>query len=102
MESVVDLRKYCREPKLGPVRKGRSESRISHRDEKMACRFYYHAELKKVHNYSKLLSLLAEEFDIDECVVSVRMRKRSDLLDALYKDKPGVAVLRRRFPYYSW
>jgi hypothetical protein len=96
----VDLRKYCHET-FHPMRKGRSESRLLLRDEKLVTRFYFYAEIGRL-NYSNILSKLSEEFDIDEDVVRVRIKKRTDLLDKLYHDKPSVNTLRKRFPYYTW
>lgn len=98
----VDLRKYCQDTYLGPLKKGRSESRISRRDEKLAARFYYYSEIRKINNYSKILSQLSEEFDIDEGVVSYRMKKRADLLDKIYSEKPSIHLLRAKYPYFSW
>jgi hypothetical protein len=96
----VDLRKYCHEP-IRPMRKGRSESRISLRDEKLITRFYYYAEIGKL-NYSNILSKLSEEFDIDENVVRARIKKRTDILDKLYVEKPSVHCLRRKYSYFNW
>lgn len=95
-----DLKQYCSTIKRS-ARKGRSEARISRRDEKIVARFYYYAEILKL-NYSTILSKLSEEFDIDETVVSVRLKERQAVLDKFFKDKPTVRLLRRQYPFYAW
>jgi len=95
-----DLKQYCTTIKRS-ARKGRSEARISRRDEKLAARFYYYAEILKL-NYSSIMSKLSEEFDIDETVVSARLKEKQIVLDKLFKDKPSVRLLRRQYPFYCW
>ncbi len=98
--NIADLKNYCPATHKG-TRRGRSESRLQNRDEKMAYRFYYHAEICKL-KYSSVLSSLSVEFDIDESVVTVRLKKIADILDRIFKEKPTVRSLRKKFPYYSW
>jgi hypothetical protein len=101
MSDSVDLRKYCQQPSLRPTRKGRSESRLLVRDMKLVARFYYYAQIKNL-NYSSILAKLSEEFDIDENVVRARMKLRQENLDDLFKERPTIQILRKRYPYYSW
>lgn len=96
----VDLRKYTQHS-LKEVRKGRSESRLAARDEKIASRFYYYSEIMGL-TYTTLMSKLSDEFDIDENVVRVRLKKRFDILDRLYADKPSKSALKQKYPYFVW
>jgi hypothetical protein len=95
-----DLKSYCPTTKRG-TRKGRSESRIQSRDEKLAHRFYYHAEVCG-HKYNAVLAMLSSEFDIDETVVTARLKMIAPVLDKVFNEKPGVRILRKKYPYYSW
>lgn len=96
----ADLRKYCVDPSRS-TRKGRSESRIFSRDIKIAYRFYYHSEiLRRV--YAVVISALSEEFDVDQRVVTDRLKERQTELDRIYKEKPSVLLLRKRYPYFTW
>lgn len=96
----VDLQKYCINTERG-TRKGRSESRILRRDEKIISRFYYYAEIQKL-NYGTVISKLSEEFDVDERIIISRLKERSKILDQIYAEKPATSTLRKKFPYYSW
>jgi len=98
--SKSDLKSYCPATKKG-TRKGRSESRMQIRDEKMAYRFYYHAEICNL-NYSIVLSTLSREFDLDESVITNRLKKIEHILGKVFKEKPSIRSLRKKYPYYSW
>lgn len=96
----VDLQKYCTNTERG-TRKGRSESRILRRDEKIISRFYFYAEIQRF-NYGTVISKLSEEFDVDERIIISRLKERSKILDQIYAEKPTNSTLRKKFPYYSW
>jgi hypothetical protein len=99
--SDVDLRKYCPGNVARSTRKGRSESRMANRDEKLAIRFYYYAVIKQL-KFSSTLNKLSDEFDIDETVITNRLKKIYNTVDAVFAQKPTIRSLKKRYPYYSW
>jgi hypothetical protein len=98
--NVAGLKSYCQPTSKG-FRKGRSDIRICSRDEKLAYRFYYHSEICK-ENYYDVLSALEKEFDIDQSVIIMRLKKNSEILDRVFNDKPVIKLLQKKYPYYSW
>lgn len=99
--SDVDLRKYCPGNVARSTRKGRSESRMANRDEKLVLRFYYHAVIKEC-KFSNTVQYLSNEFDIDETVIINRLKKVSELVDRVFAQKPTIRSLKKKIPYYSW
>jgi hypothetical protein len=98
--NVADLKSYCKTTGKGS-RKGRSNTRICSRDEKLAYRFFYHSEILR-ENYHNVLAALEQEFDIDQSVITVRLKLNGDVLDRIFKEQPAVKLLQKKYPYFSW
>ena len=98
----ADLINYCPANVVSrPARKGRSESRIANRDEKLIYRFYYHAVIHN-RNFASTVQQLSTEFDIEESVVTDRLKRKKDLMDMVFSRKPTIRQLRKQYPYYAW
>ncbi|MEJ5316770.1 hypothetical protein [Tenuifilum osseticum] len=81
--------------------KGRNPDLLQRRDQKLAYRFYYHAQLRGL-SYSDTLKVLSEEFDLCERVVVDRLRANQQLVDELFASRPTATRLRRAYPFYTW
>ena len=98
----ADLINYCPANSVSkPARKGRSESRIANRDEKLIYRFYFHAVIHN-RNFASTVQQLSNEFDIEESVVTDRLKRNKDLMDTVFRRKPTTRQLRKQYPYYAW
>lgn len=84
-----------------PKRRGRSRELLAQRDEKLAARFFYYSQIKKL-NYEDTINALVNEFDICERVVIDRLRANQGILDELFAEKPPVAKLKRKIPHFVW
>lgn len=82
-------------------RKGRSQELLAQRDEKLAVRFYYYAQIKG-ENYESTISALVGEFDICDRVVIDRLKANQEILDELFNTKPPTAQLKRKIPHFVW
>jgi len=101
VQMAVDLRKYCKTNQYRSARKGRSESRLANRDEKLILRFYYYAVIRS-RKFSDTIHQLSEEFDVAESVVTFRLKFNQETVDKVFADKPSVQYLKKRLPYYAW
>ena len=98
---MVALAQYFPVQTSTSKRKGRSQELLAQRDEKLASRFYYYAHIKG-ENYESTTNALEQEFDICERVVIDRLKANQIILDELFKNRPAVSILKRKFPYFVW
>lgn len=92
---------YFKPPKTAPARKGRSSELITRRDNKLAARFYFYCEIKKI-SYADTITRLSQEFDIAEKVVLDRLRINQEELDRVFNERPNPAKLRKEIPFLNW
>ena len=72
------------------------------RDEAMAYRYYFHAELER-RRYDDCLVTLSHLFFLTENYISEILMKNYELVRRLaYEDKPTLEELRKKYPQYNW
>ena len=82
-------------------RKGQRNVHIDKRDEALACRYYYHAQILR-RRYDDCLQHLELEFFITPSVIIQRLNDKQSLLKELVSKKTTVAELKKQYPYYVW
>ena len=81
--------------------KGKRNVAIDDRDDAMACRYYYHAQICR-RRYDDCLIHLYQEFFITPNVITQRLAKRTDLIKELVKANTTSAELRKKYPQWAW
>jgi len=71
------------------------------RNEHLAYRFYYYAEIKFLR-YDKCLEALEREFYLTEARLVVVLSGLTDRLREITQEKPDVKTLREKIPHFSW
>ncbi len=71
------------------------------RDDKLACRYYFHANIRRAR-YDDCLVELSAEFDLTHNVIMQRLQLRLDFLKKLVKDQTPLTVLKKKYPFYNW
>ncbi|MGB4776137.1 MAG: hypothetical protein WBP45_13240 [Daejeonella sp.] len=84
-----------------PERLGKRNALISERDDALACRYYYHAEIKRLR-YDDCLAALEKEFFITASVIMQRLALNSTFLKDLIKESASTAFLKKKYPFYAW
>lgn len=71
------------------------------RNEHLAYRYYYYAEVKFMR-YDKCLQLLETEFYLTEARIVVLLSDCTDLLHSIVQRKPTVKELEKKIPHLNW
>lgn len=74
---------------------------LDQRDDALAYRYYYYAELKQL-GYERSLSILEREFYLSQRAVILRLEQRTGLIKQAVRERVRVADLRGLFPHYNW
>lgn len=74
---------------------------MNNRDEALACRYYYHAEIKRLR-YDDCLGELEKEFFITASVIMLRLTISHSYLKGLVNEKATVNKLKKKYPFFSW
>ncbi|MDP9076278.1 MAG: hypothetical protein M3O71_02545 [Bacteroidota bacterium] len=71
------------------------------RNYKIACRFYYHFQLKGLR-YERTLTELNKEFDLSELRIAQIIMDQGDSLKALKEANADKKFLASKLPHYNW
>lgn len=71
------------------------------RNEHLAYRYYYYAEVKFIR-YDKCLQLLETEFYLCEARIVVLLSELTELLRKIVETKPTVKELEKKIPHLNW
>jgi hypothetical protein len=83
------------------IRKGRSNSLLSKRNECMVARYYYYGSIKnKV--YEETLRLLVSEFFLSPATISFQVQEHTDQLQSLKRNCPSLYYFQSRWPHLKW
>lgn len=88
-------------PEADKEKKGKRNVYIERRHDVMACRYYYHAEIRRIR-FDDCLMELSEEFNLSPNVISQCIKKRIDYIKILIKDKTTETDLRKLYPHFNW
>lgn len=83
------------------LRKGRSAQLISLRNEQLFYRYYYYGKMLNL-KYAIVLKNLSNEFCLSSCTISDIITTHADVITTIYKDKPSIKDLTKKFPHFSW
>lgn len=81
--------------------KGKRNVAIDDRDDAMACRYYYYANILR-RRYDDCLIELYREFFLRPNVITQRLMTRTDFLKQMVKDNVTVADLKKKYPQWVW
>ena len=81
--------------------KGRNASLISHRNHKLAARFYWYSCVIGF-KFSRCLSLLELEFDISQSRICDLLSENAALIGIHENEKTDLAVLKAKYPFMNW
>lgn len=84
-----------------PNNKGRRSVLMALRDEALCCRYYYHAEFKRLR-YDDCLAALEKEFFITAGVAMQRLEKNVITLKDITTRKPSISQLKDKYPSFNW
>ncbi|MBY0244489.1 MAG: hypothetical protein K2Q03_03440 [Sphingobacteriaceae bacterium] len=82
-------------------RKGQRNVLIYQRDEALAYRYYYYAEIKRLR-FDDCLLKLEKEFFITANVVSRRLVNQTDVVKKLVAQKARATYFKKKYPHFSW
>lgn len=71
------------------------------RRDKMACRFYFHAVIRRLR-YDDCLLNLHLEFDLMTNTIVKELETANDRINTLNSNKTTTAELRKMYPFYNW
>lgn len=74
---------------------------IATRRNKMVCRYYFHAEIRRLR-YDDCLMNLHREFDLMPDTIVKELQKNTDYLYELKQHKTTTSELRKLYPYFNW
>lgn len=81
--------------------KSQRNSYLEKRSDAMACRYYYHATIRRRRYDDCLMDLSGEFFLAPETIID-RLKQRVGFVNALVNKKITTAELRRRYPHFDW
>lgn len=71
------------------------------RRDKMACRFYFHAVIRRLR-YDDCLLNLHLEFDLMTNTIVKELEVANDRINELNDNQTTTAELRKMYPFYNW
>lgn len=71
------------------------------RNYKIACRLYYHFNMKGLR-YDVAIERLHNEFNLSETRLAQIVMEQAPVLKELKEGKTGAKELQRLFPYFNW
>ncbi len=71
------------------------------RDIAMACRYYYHAQIKR-RRYDDCLMYLEIEFYLTATSIVGRLNESQKYIKELVSNKTTVSSLKERYPFFTW
>lgn len=87
---------------ITPVgQKSKRNAFIEERDDALAHRYYYYANLCRFR-YDDCLVNLSKEFFLSHNVIIQRLGRRTDTIKRLVSENVGHLELRRLYGYFSW
>ncbi|MGV3588108.1 MAG: hypothetical protein ACO1OF_13970 [Adhaeribacter sp.] len=86
---------------IGSNRKGQRNVHQKRRDDALAYRYYYHAQLLR-KRYDDCLVSLEVEFHLTPAVIIQRLNTREPMLKELVSQKVTKEALKRKLPHYTW
>jgi hypothetical protein len=84
-----------------PENKSKRNVYIDERDDAMACRYYYHAQLRRIR-YDDCLVELYKEFFLSPNVITQRLMMRQEFIKKLITDKATRTHFRKKYPHFCW
>lgn len=81
--------------------KGRSSALISHRNQKLAARFYWYSCIIGF-KFSKCLNHLEIEFDISQSRICDLISENAELISKHEREMTDAAVLKNKYPFMNW
>lgn len=81
--------------------KGKRNSYIEERNDAMACRYYYHAQIRRIR-YDDCLNLLNKEFFLSPNVIMQNLMHRQAYIKKLTEDKITPSQLKKLYPHFVW
>lgn len=81
--------------------KGRSETHINGRNEKLAARFYWYSVVIGL-KFSRCLEFLEPEFDITQSRICDLLSENADTVTLYERKNLSVQDLKIRFPFLNW
>ena len=82
-------------------RKGQRNVHMDRRDEALASRYYYHAQILR-RRYDDCLANLEQEFFITPSVIVQRLNEKQPYLKDLVSRKTTVSELKKLYPHFVW
>jgi len=83
-----------------PHKKNR-KNYIELRNDALACRYYFHADINRLR-YDDCLKELSNEFYISEDTIVRCLLHRVDYIKILSNNTLTTAELRKQYPHYNW
>lgn len=81
--------------------KGKRNVFIEQRNDALACRYYYHAQIKRIR-YDDCLLKLNQEFFLSPNVIVQCLTERTEFIKKLVVANATNSVLSRRYPHFRW
>ena len=86
---------------IEPPRKGQRNVHRDRRDDALACRYYYHAQIMR-RRYDDCLLNLEQEFHITPPAIMQRLKEKQAYVKELVAQKTTVAILKKLYPHFVW
>jgi len=84
-----------------PANKSKRNTYIEERNDAMACRYYYHAQIRRLR-YDDCLIELNKEFFLSPNVIMQNLMERTDFIKKLVEQKTTASMLRKWYPHFNW
>ena len=84
-----------------PVRKGRSDSLVSKRNECLIARYYYYGYYKN-KCYEEIIRLLITEFFLSPATIAIIIQNNTDELQSVKLRKKSLYYFQSHWPHLKW
>ncbi len=84
-----------------PERFGKRNAFMNERDEALACRYYFHAEIKR-RRYDDALLELEKEFFLTSAYIMQRLALSTSYIKELVAEKTNTNSLKAKYNFYNW